>query len=208
MADQQTGDSGGAGALVAKLGGPRNAALLAAGGTVVLVGLMSYRKKNAAAAGTAAAANTGPQLVQPATADTTAYDMGNAWQSQYEGLQSQITALQNFNSAPPPVPIQTPPPPPTGPSSVSVGHDQPVQEVIDWADTHGYPNFSWSDFWALNPSIGSQGLLDKNGNWVLDGWGTKVTLAQPGFTSAGSASISDDYKGTRTWTAPPPAATK
>lgn len=89
---------------------------------------------------------------------------------------------------------QLPPTPasPTGPQVISVGHNRSVTDIVNWAKANGFPNFSYSDFWALNPNI--TGLQIINGDWALTGWGTPVTLAKPGFISAGGAtnSISND----------------
>lgn len=108
--------------------------------------------------------------------------------------------IQNYPqppTAPASAPTTTPqststPAPITSPQVVSVGHNESVQAVVDWAQKNGFPNFSWSDFWALNPSI--PGLQMVNGNWTLTGWGTPITLAKPGFISTGGASgaISND----------------
>jgi hypothetical protein len=106
--------------------------------------------------------------------------------------------IQNYPNSPN-VPAAAPstttqPPGSSQPQVVSVGHNQPVQEVINWAQKNGFPNYSWSDFWALNPTL--TGLKqDQKGTWILTGWGSPVTLAKPGFISTGGASgaISNDY---------------
>jgi hypothetical protein len=89
LRDSGAADPGSAGGgLVQKLGGPKPAALLAAGATVALVGLLSLRKKS-----TAKASDGGSQIVGAAQMDSTPYDLWNGWQSEYEALQAQINAL-------------------------------------------------------------------------------------------------------------------
>jgi hypothetical protein len=88
------------------------------------------------------------------------------------------------------------------PQVISVGHNQPVQNVINWARANGYPNYSWSDFWALNPTL--PGLKSVNNQWILSGYGTPVTLSKPGFTSTGNAGPSADYTGANNFPNPAP----
>ncbi|MFC8717780.1 hypothetical protein [Kitasatospora sp. NPDC057198] len=92
-----------AGGIVAKVGGQRNAAMLAAGGAVALAALYTSRKRKAAA-------DTSGTTIQAAsnTFDSGPYDMWNSWQDQYEGLAKRIGDLEQ---APTPTPTPAPPPP-------------------------------------------------------------------------------------------------
>lgn len=94
---------------------------------------------------------------------------------------------------------------PDQPVVVNVGHNQPVQEIINWAKKNGYPNYTWADFWAMNPQIaysGKQGVGDLqnvNNNWILTDWSTPVTIYKPGTLQNGGAGISGDYSGKPTF---------
>lgn len=82
---------------------------------------------------------------------------------------------------------------PNAPVVISAGHNQSVQAIINWAQKNGFPNFSWADFWALNPVL--PGLAkDSKDNWILTQWGTPVTISKPGFVSTGAGSVSGDVK--------------
>lgn len=111
------------GKLAGKVGGPKNLALIGAAGTVALVGLLAMRKNSAATTTT-----TDP-TADPSTYDSTTYDAWNQWQSQYEDLQAQISAIQagqttatgpgtptGVGAHPIPVPIGKPPTPTPSPT--------------------------------------------------------------------------------------------
>lgn len=107
--------------IVDKLGGGRNAALVGAGGTVALVALVAMHKKSSAAATVTTSSSTDPSSPY----DSGPYDLWNAWQQEYEGLQNEISAQQSGTttasgpgsptSPPPPVQVPTPPPPTPAP---------------------------------------------------------------------------------------------
>ncbi|WP_399559068.1 LysM peptidoglycan-binding domain-containing protein (plasmid) [Streptomyces sp. NBC_01136] len=105
------------GSLVAKVGGPRNAAILGAGLTVALVALLAMRKDKSGAA------NGGTTTITGDTAfDSGPYDMWDQWQSQYEQLQQQVSAIGGGTTTAtgpgtpaPPVQIPKPPVPPPAP---------------------------------------------------------------------------------------------
>jgi hypothetical protein len=180
QAPRRTGGGGGS-VFTRKLMGVPVWLLMAAGlGVVLAVSSYSSNKKKAAAGGT----GTGP-----ATATTAA---GSALAS-----QTPPFIIQNYPNQPT-VPAAAPSMTTDkgniqSPQVVAAGHNEPVQEVINWAQKNGYPNYSWSDFWALNPTIPGLAMPDGK-NWQLTGWGTPITLAKPGFISAGTGSISEDYK--------------
>lgn len=94
------------GGLLAKVGGSRNGAILAAGATVAAVAVLGLLK------GKKSTADTGTATIQPSGFDSSAYDLAEQWQSQFEGLQGQINGLQN---PPPPTPTPTPKPPKPAP---------------------------------------------------------------------------------------------
>lgn len=85
---------------------------------------------------------------------------------------------------------------PDQPVVVNVGHNQPVQQVINWAQKNGYPNFTWADFWALNPNLINEGLQNINNTWTLTQWSTPITIYKPGTVQSGTGGISGDYAGT------------
>lgn len=85
---QGTAGPAAGGKLAAKVGGPKNLALLGAAGTVVVVGLIAMRKNS-----TSTTAATDPSA-DPSTYDSSTYDAWNQWQSQYEDLQQQISSIQ------------------------------------------------------------------------------------------------------------------
>jgi LysM repeat protein len=104
------------GSLVAKLGGPRNAAIVGAGGTVALVALLALRKGKSGASGTTTTV-TGDTAF-----DSGPYDMWNQWQQEYEQLQQQVDAIGGGTTTAtgpgtpkPPVQIPKPPVPPPAP---------------------------------------------------------------------------------------------
>jgi LysM repeat protein len=76
---------GGAGRIVAKVGGSRNAAVLGAGATVVLVGLLALRKN---------ASSADSSDTTDGTFDSSESDAWALWQQEYEDLQQQLIAQQ------------------------------------------------------------------------------------------------------------------
>lgn len=87
------------GGLLARIGGSRNGAILAAGATVAVVALLSVLRKGKSAAPTPVQAGDG--------LDSGPYDMWDQWEQQYEDLAGRVTTLEN-----PPVPTPTPRPVP------------------------------------------------------------------------------------------------
>lgn len=88
------------GGLLAKIGGSRNGAILAAGATVAGVGLLTVlRGKQAPVATPVQAGGDG--------FDSGPYDMWEQWQQEYDGLAGRVSTLEN-----PPTPTTTPKPPP------------------------------------------------------------------------------------------------
>lgn len=128
-------------ALAAKVGGPRNVAVLGAGATVAVIALINKRRGSSATSAssadpTAAAAGSGPY-------DSGPYDMWDAWQQEYEYLQQQITAAgagthtatgpgtATTPKPPTPVPINHPPTPaPAPPAYKPVPKPKPVTKPI------------------------------------------------------------------------------
>jgi LysM repeat protein len=121
-----TPPEGGGSGLVAKVGGPRNAAVLGAGASVAVVALIAMRRNKAT---TAQTVTTSSSTDPSSPYDSGPYDMWNAWQQEYEGLQNEITAQQAGQTtasgpgttqtpppAPPPVPIAKPPVPTPAPT--------------------------------------------------------------------------------------------
>jgi LysM repeat protein len=100
------------GSLVAKVGGPRNAAIIGAGGTVALVALLALRKNKSAAAGTTTT------ITGDTAFDSGPYDMWNQWQSEYEDLQQQVSAIGGGNTSAA-GPGTTPPPKSTLPAPIT-----------------------------------------------------------------------------------------
>ena len=130
---------------------------------------------------------------------TTQTPGGTAATSTQTAAQTPPFVIQNFPNQPnvPAASTGANPQVPSVPQMVSVGHNQTVQNLVDWARANGYPNFSWSDFWALNRANNIQGLKQlPNGDWQFTGYGTAVTLASPGFTSTGTGAgaISNDKR--------------
>lgn len=90
----------------------------------------------------------------------------------------------------------TPTPAPTGPKvagsdvTINVGHNTPVQEVINRANALGY-KMQWSDFWAWNPNLPANDLQQVDGTWTLTAWSTTVTIQKAG--SVVDAELGGDY---------------
>jgi LysM repeat protein len=103
---QQQAQGGGGGGLVAKLGGPRNAAIVGAGATVALVALIAMKTGGKAQDPTA----TTTMYADAGGFDSGPYDMWNQWQQQYEDLDNRVDDLEDADK--PPTPPGTPPPPP------------------------------------------------------------------------------------------------
>lgn len=79
---------GGHRSLMSRLGGSRNASILAAGATVAVVALFaSLRSKSAGASGTTTT------ITGDTAFDSGPYDMWNQWQEEYEALQQQVNAI-------------------------------------------------------------------------------------------------------------------
>ncbi|MEV4557786.1 LysM domain-containing protein [Kitasatospora sp. NPDC049285] len=143
--------SGMGGGLAARVGGQRNLAVLAAGGTVAVVALLAGRKRKAAAGD---ATNTSAVQAAGSGFDSGPYDMWNAWQQEYEGLQKEISDLRNKpgTTAPPitsvvtkiptpvPVPIQRPPRPAPAPTPAPV--QQPPRPQTVWYTAHSGDTYS------------------------------------------------------------------
>jgi LysM repeat protein len=126
----------GGGSLVAKLGGPRNAAILGAGLTVALVAWITSKRGSTTG---------GTTLMTSGEFDSSPYDMWNAWQSQYEDLQQQINDSQGDTHAggngkpptptptpipKPPVPTPAPKPPARPPTPKPAGPPRPAPKVV------------------------------------------------------------------------------
>jgi len=75
----------------------------------------------------------------------------------------------------------------TAPITMTVGRNHTIGEVVAWVQTHGYPDFTWSDFWEYNPDIITKGIehLD-NGDWRFTAWSTTVTIAKPDAYQSGT----------------------
>jgi len=156
--------------------------------TIGLALIISKRKKAAAASTGTAASQTNSNL---GTASQLANMFTTAGLMPFQGGNTYV------NTAAPSGPEQ--------PVVVNVGHNQPVQEVINWAKKNGYPNFTWADFWALNPQISYSGtpgvgnLQNPNNTWTLTNWSTPVTISKPGTMQTSAAGISGDYSGKPTF---------
>jgi LysM repeat protein len=81
---QESQGTVGGGSLVSRVGGPRNAAVLAAGATVAVVALLGMMRGKGAGNSSAASGDS--------AYDSGPYDMWNQWQEEYEQLQEQISA--------------------------------------------------------------------------------------------------------------------
>lgn len=150
--------------------------------TIGLALFISKRKK-------AAAASTGTAASQANTNLGTASQLANMFTT--AGLMPFQGGNTYVNTAAPSGPEQ--------PVTVNVGHNQPVQEVINWAKKNGYPNYTWADFWSLNPGLDTKGLQNVNGTWTLTSWSTPIVVAKPGTTQTGAGGISGDYSGKPTF---------
>lgn len=93
--------AGGGGGLVAKVGGPKNAAIIGAGVSVALVALLSLRGRGSSAAQ--------PDSPPEGIYDSGPYDMWDQWQQGYEGLDGRLNDLEQGTKPP----TTTPEPPPT-----------------------------------------------------------------------------------------------
>jgi LysM repeat protein len=91
------------GSLVSRVGGPRNAAVLAAGATVAVVALLGMMRSKGAS--NTAATGDSPY-------DSGPYDMWNQWQAEYEQLQEQINSQGGGSTSAGGGPATTPKPPP------------------------------------------------------------------------------------------------
>lgn len=127
----------------------------------------------------------GPGGAAPSSATTNAGSLA---------AQTPPFIIQNYTNPGQAAPVAAPKSTaPNTPTVIAVGHNEPVQEVVNWAQKNGFPNFTWSDFWALNPNI--PGLVkDPKGNWILSGWGTPITINKPGYVFSGKGGISEDVK--------------
>lgn len=105
--------SAGGHGLAARVGGPRNLAIIGAGGTVGVIALLTLLRGKSSAPAPAD---------QTTSFDSTPYDQWNQWESEYEQLQGEIGQLQNppsngtSPSPPTPVPVPTPPVPTPAPT--------------------------------------------------------------------------------------------
>jgi LysM repeat protein len=111
------------GGLLARVGGSRNGAILAAGATVAVVGLLGVlRGKNKAS-------EPPDQTITQAGDgfDSGPYDMWDQWEQQYEGLQGRVSTLEN---PPTPDPIPKPPPASTIPKPVPLPAPLPKPPVV------------------------------------------------------------------------------
>lgn len=171
------------GGLVAKLGGPRNAAIVGAGGTVALVALLALRKNKAAGTDGTVTTVTGDSAF-----DSGPYDMWQQWQDEYEQLQQQIDANGGSNAATgpgsptpptktprpapipkPPVPTPAPKPrkPPTKPKApgswVTVKHGDTLSEIAQRS------HISMATLKKLNPTYWTnKKYQDGNRIWAGD----------------------------------------
>lgn len=172
-----------AGSIVDRVGGPRNASVLAAGGAVALVALYTSRKRK-----TAAADATAGSTIQPtpgSTFDSGPYDMWNSWQDQYETLAGRVSTLEKpptptpTPSPPPPVQVQTPPPPAPAPAP-SAPAPAPRPQTV-WYTAHTGDTYS--------------AIASKYGHSAQDLWNyqlqdgvrpadTQATLRQRGINNA------------------------
>jgi LysM repeat protein len=116
---QAPAPGGGGGSLVARVGGPRNAAIIGAGLTVAAVAVFSNMRSKSKGASGETTTITGDSAF-----DSGPYDMWNQWQEEYEDLQEQInssnagttTAGGGTTTTPIPTPLPAPigkPPIPT-----------------------------------------------------------------------------------------------
>jgi LysM repeat protein len=176
----------GGGSLVAKVGGPRNAAIIGAGGTVALVALLALRKdKKAPASGTTTT------ITGDTAFDSGPYDMWNQWQSEYEDLQQQVSAIGGGNtsaagpgSTPPPkstlpAPIPKPPIPTPAPKPKPKpgGPKAPHTVVVKKGDTlsgiAAKNHITMAQLKKLNPVYWTNKKYD-NGNKIWSGDKVKV----------------------------------
>lgn len=108
------------GGLLARVGGSRNGAILAAGATVAVVAVLGLIK------GKKSSADTGTATIQPSGFDSSGYDLAAQWQSQFDNLQGQI---DNMNPPPTPTPIPSPPRPAPIPKPVPLPSPVPKPPV-------------------------------------------------------------------------------
>lgn len=80
----------------------------------------------------------------------------------------------------------------TGPITMNIGKGHNVGEVVEYAQSHGYPDFTWADFWQFNPNVVADGQMyiapDSSGhnNWFFGAWSTTITIAKPNVYQSSS----------------------
>jgi len=178
------GRNGPGGSLISRLGGNRNAAILAAGATVGLVALIaSWRGRNTPTATT---------VMNADEFDSGPYDMWNAWQQQYEDLQSQINDLNDGSSNPatpskplipvtlpapiakPPIPTPAPKPAKPKPRPAPVHKTVTVKRGDTLSAIAAKNKISMATLKKLNPKFWTDPKY-KQGNMI---WaGTKVAVS-------------------------------
>jgi hypothetical protein len=167
MADEES-DSSLSGMLTKKYGGVPVwviVLVLAIGG-----GYLWYRHKQSSGSNTSAAASqTNSDLgsaSQLANAFTTAGVMP------YQGGDTYINSVGNGSIGGPPEP-----------QTIAVSKGQDAGALINQIRAKMDPNFSWADFWALNPGIAK--MMHQNPKtkvWTFNNSGI-VTISKPGFTN-------------------------
>ncbi|MGW3926007.1 LysM peptidoglycan-binding domain-containing protein [Streptomyces sp. NPDC005093] len=113
--------AGGGGGLVAKVGGPKNAAIIGAGVSVALIAALSLRGRGGSSAA--------PDSPSEAIYDSGPYDMWDQWQQGYEGLDGRLDDLEQGTKPPTTTPIPPPtskPPEPKPPLPWPIKHPHPT----------------------------------------------------------------------------------
>lgn len=143
-------------------------------GIIAVIGGYLWYRHNQNAASTAAAANqTNTDLGSAANAQN---QFTTAGMMPYSGGDTYINSVGTGNIGGPAVP-----------QTVAVTAGQDAGALINSIRAKLNPNFSWADFWALNPHIASSMKQDpKTKTWTFTKAGT-VTISQPGFTDVPAA---------------------
>lgn len=139
----------------------------------VVGGYLWYRHNQTANSTAAAASQTNTDLGSAANAQN---QFAVAGLMPYSGGDTYINSVGTGT-------IGSPTPPANTPTTVAVAKGDSASTLIANIRAKVNPNFSWADFWALNPKIAGIMKQDpKTKQWTFVKGGT-VTISQPGMVN-------------------------